>query len=204
VNPAAVIVEAAQKCLGIPYVFGGRTPAQGFDCEGLTQWCCGRAGITIPAGSAAQFTESGPAVKSLLPGDLVFFAGGEPVGPRPGHVGIFTGRNAAGLVMIDAPYSGQVVRYDNFSPTLGVGPLDFWGATRPAALLAPAQPTEVPDMYLVTLATGNPTEPIYLLTGGVKYHLSPEELSVYKALGMTVQVLPVSQAPGLAAIPGLQ
>ncbi len=200
-TPAGLIVEAATKCLGIPYVYGGRTPAQGFDCEGLTQWCCGRAGIIIPAGSAAQFTASGPRVTMLLPGDLVFFHGGEPTGPYPGHVGIYVGSNAGSFVMIDAPYSGQVVRYDNFATTLSIGPLDFYGATRPAALLTPTPTPEASDMYLVTLATGDPTEPIYLLSGGRKFHLSPDELAIYKAVGMTVTVLPASQAANLAAVP---
>ncbi len=55
-------------------------------------------------------------------------------------------------------------------------------------------------MYLVTLATGNPTEPIYLLSSGTKHHLSPAELAIYTALGLSVTKLPADMAADLAAI----
>lgn len=137
---AAKIVVAAKSQLGVPYVYGGEDPGVGFDCSGLTQWCCSQAGISIPRGSAAQFTASGPRINGMVEsGDLVFFYGGEASGPRPGHVGIVT---SAGL-MINAPYTGVNVGYDNYSPTVNVGPLDYYGATRPA-LLVPGSPLPPP------------------------------------------------------------
>ena len=45
----AKIVAAAMSQLGVPYVYGGTTPGAGFDCSGLAQWCCARAGIAVPA-----------------------------------------------------------------------------------------------------------------------------------------------------------
>jgi hypothetical protein len=56
------------------------------------------------------------------PGDLVFFAGSDGTKTAPGHVGIVTGHDT----MIDAPYTGQVVRQESFS-----GSTDLVGFTRP-------------------------------------------------------------------------
>jgi len=108
-----------------------------------------------PTGSAAQFTASGPRVDSdIQPGDLVYFYGGETSGPRPGHVGIAIGSAS----MIDAPYSGVDVRFDDYSSTLTIGPLDFWGATRPAELAGggtnPPWPPNVCTVQLLVLQEG--------------------------------------------------
>jgi hypothetical protein len=152
---AAKIVEAARTQLGVPYIYGEEDPGVGFDCSGLARWCCAQASISIPRGSADQFTASGPRVDGdIQPGDLVFFYGGETSGPRPGHVGVVTAR----LTMIDAPYSGQKVRYDAFDLVDVVGPLDFWGATRPAALAVTPPPLPSPatlvDVQLRVLSLG--------------------------------------------------
>ena len=50
VNPAGSdIVSIAMSLTGIPYVYGGSTPA-GFDCSGFTQYVYARAGISIRLG----------------------------------------------------------------------------------------------------------------------------------------------------------
>jgi cell wall-associated NlpC family hydrolase len=70
-----VVSEAAQF-LGTPYVWGGATPATGFDCSGLVQYVYGQLGINLPRTSEEQATVGTP-VASLAdaqPGDLVFFA----------------------------------------------------------------------------------------------------------------------------------
>ena len=151
----AKIVAAARSQLGVPYVYGGRDAGVGFDCSGLAQWCCAQAGVVIPRGSAAQFLDSGPRVDSeIQPGDLVFFYGGESSGPRPGHVGVAITSDQ----MIDAPYTGVDVRFDDFTTIPTIGPLDFWGATRPAAFgLGPAPlppPATLVDMQLRVLSEG--------------------------------------------------
>jgi peptidoglycan hydrolase-like protein with peptidoglycan-binding domain len=159
---AALVAVAAAKILneaiaqkGTPYVYGGEEPKVGFDCSGLAQWCCALAGIAIPRGSAAQFTGSGPRVDGdIRAGDLVFFYGGESTGPRPGHVGIALNS----LYMIDAPYTGVDVRQDSYVIKPTIGPLDFWGATRPAALVVPPAPLPPPatleDVKLRVLSEG--------------------------------------------------
>ena len=151
----AKIVAAARSQLGVPYVYGGEEPGVAFDCSGLAQWCCSQAGIAIPRGSADQFLKSGPRVDSdIRAGDLVFFYGGESSGDRPGHVGVAITLDQ----MIDAPYTGVYVRSDFFSDVPSVGPLDFWGATRPAALAVSPAPLPPPatlvDVQLRVLSEG--------------------------------------------------
>ncbi len=73
------IVSIASSLMGIPYVYGGSTPA-GFDCSGFTQYVYAAAGISIPRtsyeqGMAGTFIPASEA----RPGDIVW---------EPGHVGI--------------------------------------------------------------------------------------------------------------------
>ncbi len=98
---AAAAVSAAESQLGDPYVWGGSTPATGFDCSGLVQWAYAQAGVSLPR-TAAEQQQVGVRVPSLAqatPGDLVFY--GQPAY----HVGIYLGNG----LMIDAPEAGQTV-----------------------------------------------------------------------------------------------
>ncbi len=100
--------EAAQialKYLGIPYQWGGSTPATGFDCSGLVMYVYAQLGIQLPHYAAAQYG-FGTAVSrdQLQPGDLVFFDG-------LGHVGIYIG----GGEMVHAPHTGAVVEISPIS-----------------------------------------------------------------------------------------
>jgi cell wall-associated NlpC family hydrolase len=100
------VVGVAQQQLGTPYVWGGASPG-GFDCSGLAMYCYAQVGISLPHNAAMQYASSTHVAHgSEQPGDLVFFgysAGGIH------HVGIYVG----GGSMIDAPYTGAVVRYDS-------------------------------------------------------------------------------------------
>jgi cell wall-associated NlpC family hydrolase len=123
----SVIVADAETYLGTPYVWGGESPRSGFDCSGLVQWVYAEAGISLPRVAQDQY-DAGPhlpAGATLYPGDLVFFGPG-PSGVE--HVGIYVGNGE----MIDAPYTGAVVRFDRVSSVS----LGFVGATRP----------EIPDL----------------------------------------------------------
>ena len=67
-------LAAAVSQIGVPYVWGGETPGQGFDCSGLVQWAWARAGFTIPRTTETQW----PALRhvplsQLQPGDLLFY-----------------------------------------------------------------------------------------------------------------------------------
>ena len=188
----AKIVAAAISQLGVPYVYGGTAPGVGWDCSGLAQWACARAGIAVPRGSAAQFTASGPRLGLDAPaGCLAFFYGGELGGPRPGHVGIVTGPGA----MIDAPYSGTVVRYDRFSQTAVIGPMDFYGYTDPAAMTGESE-TDV--MYLIECNDSPYGEKSWFtLAGGVAVHIpDPPTLNVLNTFSSSGDIVKV---PGVVS-----
>jgi len=110
-------VNAAMSLLGTPYVWGGESK-DGFDCSGLVQFVFDTVGVQLPRVAQDQY-DAGPAVPpghAVVPGDLVFF-GDSPTSVE--HVGIFV---ADGL-MINAPYTGAVVRFDpvdNGLPIVGV------------------------------------------------------------------------------------
>ncbi|GAA4681816.1 C40 family peptidase [Pseudonocardia yuanmonensis] len=98
-------LRAAATKLGRPYVWGASGPGS-FDCSGLTSWAFRQAGITLPRSSSAQARVGTPVSWSeMQPGDLVFYY--SPVS----HVGIYAG----GGKMINAPQSGDVVKYQTVS-----------------------------------------------------------------------------------------
>jgi cell wall-associated NlpC family hydrolase len=124
----AEAVSIVERYLGVPYRWGGSSPAEGFDCSGLTMYVYAQLGIQLPHYAAAQWSEGVQIDPSLLePGDLVFFESG-PDGP--GHVAIYVGADQ----IVEAPHSGDVVKLASFSGTAGA--LGFVGAVRPADALA--------------------------------------------------------------------
>lgn len=85
------IVAAAKEMLGQPVVWGGASPAQGFDCSGLVQFVYKKAGIHLPRTADIQFLVGRTvSLTSLQPGDLVYFTTYEP---GASHVGIYIGKN---------------------------------------------------------------------------------------------------------------
>jgi len=123
-EPHPEVVQIASHYLGVPYVWGGSSPS-GFDCSGLAQYCYAKAGISIPRTSREQFRIGHyipPGRTDLLgAGDLVFFGYGADAS-RIHHVGIYAGNGT----FIEAPYTGEVVRYARLS-SRG----DYVGAVRP-------------------------------------------------------------------------
>lgn len=104
-SQSAQIVSMAKEMLGQPVVWGGASPAQGFDCSGFVQYVYKQAGIALPRTADIQFLVGRtvpPA--SLQPGDLVYFTTYEP---GASHVGIYIGKDkfihtsfASGVVAI--------------------------------------------------------------------------------------------------------
>lgn len=86
---SSAVVSKALALKGIPYRFGGTTPA-GFDCSGFVQYAFKKAGKSVSRTTLSQYAQSYK-VSSPRPGDLVFFANTY----RPGisHVGIYIGNN---------------------------------------------------------------------------------------------------------------
>ncbi|MCF7548319.1 C40 family peptidase [Pseudonocardia sp. WMMC193] len=107
----AEALRAAATKLGKPYSWGASGPNR-FDCSGLTSWAYRQAGITLPRSSSAQ-AGVGRSVSwdELQPGDLVFYY--SPVS----HVGIYAG----GGKMINAPQSGDVVKYQKVNRSVFSG-----------------------------------------------------------------------------------
>ena len=101
----AAVVKYARHFLGIRYVYGGTSPASGFDCSGFTRWVYAHFGISLPHYSGAQWGLGHPVSRAgLRPGDLVFFSG-------LGHVGLYIG----GGRFIHAPHTGTRVSIDTLA-----------------------------------------------------------------------------------------
>jgi len=98
-------LRAAASQLGKPYRWGAQGPGS-YDCSGLTSWAFAHAGVTLPRSSSQQALVGRPVSwNEMQPGDLVFYY--SPVS----HVGIYAGDGK----FINAPQSGDVVRYQNVS-----------------------------------------------------------------------------------------
>jgi cell wall-associated NlpC family hydrolase len=93
----------AVRGVGVPYRWGGSSPAGGFDCSGLVYWTYRQLGIELPHSSYALYDQGRRVARSRMkPGDLLFFSG-------LGHVGIYIGRGR----MVHAPHSGTRVQVVN-------------------------------------------------------------------------------------------
>lgn len=80
----ADLLTASRRYLGVPYLYGGKTPAA-LDCSGLISLACRDVGVSVPAGSAAQIAACTPisvAQARTTPGALLW---------REGHDGLSTG-----------------------------------------------------------------------------------------------------------------
>ena len=83
-NYESDFVAVAERFIGIPYLWGGKT-ALGLDCSGLVQTALCAAGISAPRDTDMQekalghIIATGPELQGLQRGDLVFWKG---------HVGI--------------------------------------------------------------------------------------------------------------------
>lgn len=98
------VVEAAKEHLGVPYLWGGTDPHNGFDCSGLVQDAYRAIGVEMPKWSRHQ-AEMGveiDGIEDALPGDVLAF--GDPVD----HVALYVGDNR----MLHAPRTGEVVKIE--------------------------------------------------------------------------------------------
>ncbi len=98
------IVRTAETFVGVPYLWGGSSSDEGFDCSGLTLAVYRHNGLNLPRSSCDQFESGTPVEKDrLLKGDLVFFntSGVKKIS----HVGIYIGDGK----FIHAPGRGKKI-----------------------------------------------------------------------------------------------
>lgn len=106
ISPSAhKLVSFAEKHLGTPYHFGGKSP-KGFDCSGFTYYCFQKQGIQIPRSSKQQI-DAGVEIpyRKARKGDLIVFTGTNVKKREPGHVGIVVSHTAKELTFIHSSSS---------------------------------------------------------------------------------------------------
>jgi cell wall-associated NlpC family hydrolase len=108
---AQAIINLAMRYQGAPYVWGGNSPATGFDCSGFVQWLFGQNGISLPRTTFEQWDVGRHVSRSQLqPGDLVFFT---TQGVFCNHVGLYLGQSQ--FISATLPGQGVVVQSLNTS-----------------------------------------------------------------------------------------
>lgn len=111
-----IVIERLKSQLGKPYVWGGQSPGEGFDCSGLVFYAWNHV-LTrkLPRTANGMYQDKhlkSVHQKTLQRGDLVFFN----INQRPGadHVGVYLGDGQ----FIEAPRTGLNIRIsqltDNF------------------------------------------------------------------------------------------
>ena len=109
------VTANAQSFIGVPYVWGGSTPA-GFDCSGLVQYVYAQFGKSLPRATTGQeYAGTQISVEEAQPGDLYFW------GSRGStyHVAIALG----GGSFVHAPQPGENVKIgsvSSFRPSFAV------------------------------------------------------------------------------------
>ena len=105
---AAMLAEA-EKYLGMPYVWGGSSPATSFDCSGFISWVLNHSGWNVGRMTANGLLNYCTPVSSTnaKPGDLIFFQGTYDTAGAS-HVGLYVG----GGMMI---HCGDPISYANIN-----------------------------------------------------------------------------------------
>ncbi len=140
------VIEVAKSMLGIPYLWGG-TSVKGVDCSGFTKTTFFMNGVVIPRDASQQVLvgqsiailqdnelDLKMAQTNLLPGDLLFFAGGKQQSPhaRVTHVALYIGNgefiHAAGKVRVNS-MNPEAANYDDFQTRTLVAARRYFGKT---------------------------------------------------------------------------
>ena len=111
------LVSYSNTFLGMPYIWGGATPAKfdatgkylsgGFDCSGFVQYNYKNFGVNLPRTTMDQ-VNIGESVNidDLQNGDLVFFMTNVAAPSQVSHVGIYVGNNK----FMHSPKPGDVIK----------------------------------------------------------------------------------------------
>jgi cell wall-associated NlpC family hydrolase len=104
------IVRTARSFIGVPYLWGGDSADEGFDCSGFTMAIYQYNGLMLPHSSREQSEMGAPISKgNLEKGDLVFFNTSHS--GKVSHVGVYIG-------------SGQFIHAPGRGKKIGIGLLD--------------------------------------------------------------------------------
>jgi cell wall-associated NlpC family hydrolase len=98
------VVSYSKKFLGMPYLWGGTTPAKfdamgkyvsgGFDCSGFVQYSYKNFGISLPRTTMDQVNVGATVnINNLQSGDLLYFKTNDADPSQVSHVGIYIGDN---------------------------------------------------------------------------------------------------------------
>ncbi len=132
---ADAVIATARQYVGMPYVWGGSSPAAGgMDCSGLVQYAYGQHGIDLPRVSADQARAGSPvaSMAEARPGDLVAWdSSGRNVGAD--HIAIYLGDG----MILEAPRTGLDIRVISIEAS-GHGTPDFIRRVLPDAPAAGA------------------------------------------------------------------
>lgn len=119
----AEVVVKALGLVGVPYRFGGNSPASGLDCSGLVHYVYSHTlGLDLPR-RAEEISKLGQPidVSELRPGDLLFY---NTLRRTYSHVAIYVGEGR----FVHAPSRGKRVRVEEMSA--GYWSARFNGARR--------------------------------------------------------------------------
>lgn len=139
---ADAVIAEAKKYVGMPYVWGGSSPADGgMDCSGLLQYVYGKYGVDLPRVSADQ-ARAGVEVGSLAearPGDLVAWDNSSRnVGAD--HIAMYLGDG----MILDAPRTGLDIRIISIEDA-GLGTPDYIRRVLPDSPVTSSAPVAAPS-----------------------------------------------------------
>lgn len=106
------LLRHADKFLGIPYRYSGKSPKRGFDCAGFVCYNYKKFGVQLPYSSIEQIKVGNKIERdSAKAGDLIFFKGRNHKSKTAGHVGIVVEVRDTHILFIHSAVTGGV-RYD--------------------------------------------------------------------------------------------